>query len=556
MLVYGDHHERLDPASRLAEIARVLAKPALSHEALTSAFVDLAGVTQGIADADFRQCGHDRRRPAESALLDQLTALARALLHSWERGCAGGQAPPLGMLEELPQEVEIRLPEGFAFYALRPEAYALAARQSKLSAPPRIIGLRSIGTGLACMAAAALDAPPPFTLRPVGEPFARTLSLAAELADDLLATDVHFVIVDEGPGLSGSSFGAVADWLEDRGVPRSKIAFLPGHSNDLGPQASERHRERWRVAQRPTVALDEPREDWLDPLIGPLTQPLRDISGGAWRSLSPPSEAAWPPVDPLWERRKFLAESAGGAWLVKFAGLGRIGETKLQLARRLHDAGFGPEPAGLTGGWLVTRWHHETVPARPSITELSAYLKFRATLPAPGPGAPPELLLTMIRRNVPALSQWQPDLSRLQPRPVCTDNRMAAHEWLRLPSGHLLKADALDHHAAHDLIGCQDIAWDVAGAIVEFDLSAAEAGDLISTIKADPALIAFYQVAYTAFRIGAHRMSATTLGHWPAEQRRHLQAAERLEARLAAVDPVQHLSHVDQPLRFGVEPLA
>jgi hypothetical protein len=29
----------------------------------------------------------------------------------------------------------------------------------------------------------------------------------------------------------------------------------------------------------------------------------------------------------------------------------------------------------------------------------------------------------------------------------------------------LLKTDALDYHAGHDPIGCQDIAWDIAGAI-------------------------------------------------------------------------------------------
>ena len=42
------------------------------------------------------------------------------------------------------------------------------------------------------------------------------------------------------------------------------------------------------------------------------------------------------------------------------------------------------------------------------------------------------------------------------------------------PDGRLLKTDALDHHAGHDLIGCQDITWDIAGATVELDLSDSE----------------------------------------------------------------------------------
>ena len=56
-------------------------------------------------------------------------------------------------------------------------------------------------------------------------------------------------------------------------------------------------------------------------------------------------------------------------------------------------------------------------------------------------------------------------------RRVETDNRLHAWEWLHTPDGRLLKTDALDHHAGHDLIGCQDITWDIAGATVELDLS-------------------------------------------------------------------------------------
>ena len=59
-------------------------------------------------------------------------------------------------------------------------------------------------------------------------------------------------------------------------------------------------------------------------------------------------------------------------------------------------------------------------------------------------------------------------------RRVETDNRLHRWEWLAGPS-RLLKTDAVDHAAAHDLVGCQDIAWDVAGAEVELGLSGAEA---------------------------------------------------------------------------------
>lgn len=544
MLVYGDDSERVDPHRELLRIREELGSGFLDHDGLTAAFIDLAGVTQGVADAHFREAAADGYRPDEATLLAQLVPLALQLFRSWESGCIGAPGTSLTIPPGLPDEVEVRVPEGYAFYALAPEGYGLAARQLCLRAPPRIIGLRSIGTGLACMAAAALGSARPVTLRPVGDPFRRELRIAPELADALLAGEAHYVIVDEGPGLSGSSFGAVADWLEDRGVAPERISFLPGHGNAPGPQASERHRTRWAAAQKPAVALDRPHLPTIEALVGPLSQPLQDISGGAWRPLWSAAEQQWPAVDPMWERRKFLARTASGTWLVKFAGLGRIGRSKLALARDLHRAGFGPEVAGLKQGWLVSRWHEDAVATRPNTTELLAYLRLRASWPAAQPGAPLETLLAMVRRNLPSLADWTPDLSRLQPKPVCTDNRMAAYEWLRLPSGQLLKADALDHHAAHDLIGCQDIAWDLAGAAVELSLEDRQTRALADSLDADPALLAFYRTAYIAFRVGAHRLSAGALGHWPQEQRRNLQAAERLEALLPSVDAVEHAGHV------------
>jgi hypothetical protein len=196
----------------------------------------------------------------------------------------------------------------------------------------------------------------------------------------------------------------------------------------------------------------------------------------------------------------------------------------------------------------VTRWHADARPTRPTTDELLAYLRFRADLPAPQRGASLGTLLTMIPRNLPERAHWSPDLRGVIPHPVCTDNRMAAHEWLRLPSGRLLKADAVDHHQSHDLIGCQDVAWDLAGALLELDLPPPETEQMRSALGIDAALLDFMTVGYAAFRVGAHRMSAATLTHWPAEQARNLQAAERIEQRLAAVNPVQHARDVDQPL--------
>jgi hypothetical protein len=87
---------------------------------------------------------------------------------------------------------------------------------------------------------------------------------------------------------------------------------------------------------------------------------------------------------------------------------------------------------------------------------------------------------------------------------VRTDNKLDRREWLRSRDGRLLKTDALDHHQAHDLIGCQSVEWDVAGAITEFALEFGQTGRLIAAtgLPIDASLLAFFRIAYPAFRLG------------------------------------------------------
>jgi hypothetical protein len=262
----------------------------------------------------------------------------------------------------------------------------------------------------------------------------------------------------------------------------------------------------------------------------------------------------------MWERRKFLLKAQGGAWLGRFAGLGAEGERKLEIARTLHRSGIVPEPAGLVNGFLLERWHDDARPLgrdEKPLEELAHYLGLRARLlPVPRPGADLSTLLEMARRNAglvlgpwaqERLSNWAPRLRSLQQRavPICSDGRMDRHEWLRLPDGRLLKCDAGDHHAAHDLIGCQDLAWDVAGAVVEFELSddqtrwvAAAAGRSAGRLV-DPELLSFLHQAYLAFRLGQATLSADLCSGADKErwQRQAQRYSAQLEARLRAMEP-------------------
>jgi hypothetical protein len=500
MLVYGDHSDRVDVRPWLEQLRERLAETQrlsglARHSTLVGALVEAGRLEQALAD--------DARAEADQAKLFTYE-LAGCVVRSWDGGFAD-----VGELPAVPSivgggVVGLRLPEGFAFYAVYPEAYAVAARKLSLSGPPRVIGIRSIGTSLGAVVAAALEAAPPLTVRPFGDPFARQVELPADLPE----RDAHYIIVDEGPGMSGSSFGAVADALEARGVPRDRIAFVPSHGGGLGPRASEAHRGRWRTVQRVPAEFDPA---FLTDALGPLK---RFSCGGPW------------------ERLKYLGHCDGARVLLKFAGLGAIGERKLQMARALHAAGMTPEPLGLVHGFLVERWRGDglRLPAEDKpVREIGHYIGTRARLfPAEeGAGASIEELLTMCRRNLSLalgeelsrrVERWNAAAPSEGLRRVRTDNKLDREEWLRIPDGRLLKTDAVDHHCGHDLIGSQDMAWDVAGAIVEFALDTQHVRALIDATEraagrpVKPALLEFYRVAYCCFRLGQAKLAAESPG--------------------------------------------
>jgi hypothetical protein len=253
------------------------------------------------------------------------------------------------------------------------------------------------------------------------------------------------------------------------------------------------------------------------------------------------------------ERRKFLHTAADGPWLVKFAGLGRIGGAKLDRARGLHAAGFTPEPAGLVEGFIVERWVDAAGPNPVRFHRVADYLDFRAqAFPAePESGADLSTLAEVIRVNAeealgPAAAEavrpWAERAPGLEPRMrrVHIDGRLHRWEWLATPDGRLLKADALDHSEGHDLIGVQDITWDIAGAELELDLLARDTEMLRARLNSDPDLLAFMRLAYPAFQLGLWTLAAQSQAGWADEGARAQAQADRYARRLATllgVDP-------------------
>ncbi len=570
MLVYGDRSRSAEPARLLETIAALVAEsrgaepPVDRHDSLVAALIEAGMLAQGIADAEMAAAhGLDTASPLQAAAMMLVTALARAVAASW-RGVPSDDEPEFeaafaGLATRaLPARVDVKQPEGFAYYALYPEAYAVAAHG--LPAGTRVIGLRSIGTSLAASVAAGAGCEAlPVSLRPVGPPFERHYAIDEGAWQRLVGwrAPCH-AIVDEGPGLSGSSLGALADRLEDAGVAPDTIVILPGHGGDLGPRAAPRHRTRWSRVERRLASFESvvlPRlAAAVEDLTGPALAPLDDVSGGRWRRFALQNETDWPPVNAMQERRKFLLQAADGRYLLKFAGLGTFGRTVLRDAKALHAAGFGPAPLGLRLGFLVSRW--EERPGRAPVgradmlSRLAAYLAFRTTLPpddAPGAGLASLAEMTdynigkgLGARDAQAWRRRYGDIGRLPaPYPICTDNRLHMWEWFTTADGVLLKADGTDHCRAHDLVGCQDIAWDLAGAQAEYDLTPAELDALATTLERtgcspiERSLLGWMYPAYLAFQLGSWTMALD----WAvdADRQRIERLLDRYRARLGAI---------------------
>jgi hypothetical protein len=567
MLVYGDRAAPAAPRRLLREITASLRKAEESgpgpkrHDLLTRAFIDAAGLMQGLADAEFETHGQDDRSVAQDAAMALLLVLARKLTASaWSGYTVIGPdvAPALmeAAMQPLPETIQVRTAEGFAFYAVFPEAYLKAAAEHPWTAPPFVIGLRSIGAGLAALVAAATAARAVLTARPCGPPFRRALQVSDQIRSEIEAHAGPFAIVDEGPGLSGSSFGAAADLLEELGVAQDRVVFLPSHPGDLGPEADPRHRARWAGAARPVATFDDlvretPLGDWFSDLTGPVSR-IDDLSGGRWRGDLAGGET-WPPAHPGQERLKFRLHTASGRWLAKFAGFGGVGEAKCERARALHRAGFSPEPLSIRRGFLLERWEERGAIVRVRrermVEHLAAYLAFRAaTFPAePHEGASREALVEMAQVNAhealgEAAGGLLAELRRLAAaapagRPVHVDARLHAWEWLRTSDDRLLKSDAVDHSVAHDLVGCQDIAWDVAGAALEFGLAPAETARLQQAVEATAgerltsARLRLFAILYPAFQVGLWRTAEPAA---PPDERPRLAAqAARYVTQLA-----------------------
>jgi hypothetical protein len=355
------------------------------------------------------------------------------------------------------------------------------------------------------------------TVRPRGHPFDRHIALADDLERELRSRcGWRFAIVDEGPGLSGSSFCGTALMLNGIGVPDGRIAFFPSWEASGPALRSEMAQRRWPSHRKYTASFEETT-------AGKRLAGARDLSAGRWREILDAPDVA---VQPQHERRKYLL---GGRWY-KFAGLGPHGSGKLRFSSQ-----YTPATIDFDGGFISMERVAGTpvVAATPALLDtIDAYLGWRAKAFPSRDGSSWEELMEMIDVNATegvggGSTQYLRGFRSAvnSAAHVLVDGRMLPHEWLDCGGGRYLKTDAADHHADHFFPGSQSIAWDIAGAVLEFGLPP-EAAEWLAG-EGRP-LMPFYLTAYAAFRLGYATMAVEALGTAPDGLR-----FERLKSRYA-----------------------
>jgi hypothetical protein len=408
---------------------------------------------------------------------------------------------------ELPDSLSVTAPEGFAYYALDPLCYADLVREFR-ERPAFVVGIRSIGTALSAVCAAAL-ACERITVRPIGHPYDREFRLDPQqraCIREALARDAQFFVVDEGPGLSGSSFLSTAEALERAGVARERITLIGSHDCDGRSLVARDAATRWQRFRFVSVPSCSPP---------PGSRPFRDWD---WRRESSLQPGAWPATWSQLTPPKYV--SIDGALLWKFEGLGRAGDHVRDRAYRLAAAGFAPpvvtETHGFTGYAHVrgtplgpADWNAQTA------RRVAEYLAFRKVeFAAP---ANPEIIVDMVSHNVAALlgADLQ-DFTLDVVDPGICDARLMPHEWIRTHDGRLVKTDATMHGDDHFYPGACDIAWDIAGTLIEWSLDAPASERFLAIydeLSAGPvrARLSQYKIAYAAFRAAFAQMAASSM---------------------------------------------
>jgi hypothetical protein len=509
LLVFREAARSLPSSGLLAALRRRINQATAAHansQTIINALVSAGELESALADAG---------APGEAILRAISDSLADRLMAS---ECANCQTLPALPDTIDPPYLKISPQEGFAYYALHPADFAELINQVPLHRSMAVIGIRSIGATLSATVTAALKAKgiaaDRITVRPTGHPYDRR---AEFIAGQLSWISAHrsrgsrFLIADEGPGISGSSFISAGEALVRAGISRESISFLCTRRVDAAKLKAPDAFRRW--PQFHAVYLEQSRRLPEGSDIA--------LAGGQWRGVLLPRQYEWPASWTSMERSKFL--SADRCWFFKFEGLGHYGDAPRERGRLLSQAGFSQPPEenqhGFTRYRFVTGFPMAASDLTQSVLDrIARYCAFRATMSASAPAADLEM---MVHHNLEQefgdinLPLNMADLHASSP--VVVDARMMPHDWIVRHDGRFLKVDATCHGDDHFFPGPTDIAWDLAGAIVEWRMDGPAEQYLVDQYRSfsgDHKLakrLPAYLLAYSVFRMAYSHMAAASM---------------------------------------------
>lgn len=547
-LVFRDGKQTLPGGALLTELLRELSAcqfasgDSLKH-LLVSSLLRAGELECGIHDQFVDSEDLELSAKTISAITDEL---AYALLNPAHARIRIAQAQRLGRNLNVPAQLKLSPPEGFCFYGLHPLDFAeTVSRLSYISGDVAVIGIRTIGTTLSAITAAALHRShfpgskvtiDRTTVRPVGHPFDRATHFSAaqeHWVRRMASRRATFLVVDEGPGLSGSSFISVGEALEKLGADPQRVHFVGTRQVDPAQLRAKDATQRWSRFRSLAVQFGAHLPSGADVCI----------SGGQWRQhfLHGRDQTDWPAVWTFLSSPAYLSRDR--KTIYKFEGHGRYGAAAHARLSMCAEAGFSIVPRSFQEGYagypVVTGRALTPASVTPALLrQLAAYLAFRVRSMATA-NAEPSALENMARHNVERVTGQclGTDFALPVERPVIADARMMPYEWLVSPDGYYLKFDCASHGDNHFYPGPCDIAWDIAGAIIEWQLTPHATETLLdfyaSATGDDPTnRLQPYLQAYAAFQTGYAAMAANSMAADTAEQTRLLRDCHRYRQTL------------------------
>jgi hypothetical protein len=326
-------------------------------------------------------------------------------------------------------------------------------------------------------------------------------------------------------------------------VPANRIVLLCSHEPNVNELCGRNAPQRWLRYRSAATGMTRRLPADAGACIG----------GGEWRRNFIAAGEAWPAVWPQMERLQYL--SRDGRELCTFEGHGPYGAAARGRNELMSRSGWAPAYLYQVEGFGVQvlpigRLLRRTDLSSALLTHMAEYCAWRARKFGVAELDARELE-NMARVNFEREFGSIPEGMRLPAeRAAMCDNRMAPEHWLRANDGRILKLDAALYGDDHFFPGPCDIAWDLAGVIVEWNLDSSEREFFVTQYQSSSSdyvipRIESYELAYATFRLAWSRTAAASVAdaeecaRLMSDDRRYRAVVESYMMKMGVADAVE-----------------